>query len=52
MTLRIGCFVSYIVLSGVSTAGVHKYTQFSCEAQNAKGVTTSREANVNIKGKT
>ncbi|CAB1338444.1 unnamed protein product, partial [Coregonus sp. 'balchen'] len=29
--------------------GVDKYTQFSCEAHNQKGVTTSREANVNIK---
>uniref|UniRef100_A0A8D3CE49 receptor protein-tyrosine kinase n=1 Tax=Scophthalmus maximus TaxID=52904 RepID=A0A8D3CE49_SCOMX len=28
---------------------VDKYTQFSCEAYNAKGVTTSREANINIK---
>uniref|UniRef100_A0A8D0CM26 receptor protein-tyrosine kinase n=1 Tax=Sander lucioperca TaxID=283035 RepID=A0A8D0CM26_SANLU len=38
--------------SSYSVAGVHKYTQFSCEAYNAKGVTTSREANINIKGKT
>uniref|UniRef100_A0A8P4GKC6 receptor protein-tyrosine kinase n=1 Tax=Dicentrarchus labrax TaxID=13489 RepID=A0A8P4GKC6_DICLA len=28
---------------------VDKYTQFSCEAHNKKGVTTSREANINIK---
>uniref|UniRef100_A0AAQ4PGA0 receptor protein-tyrosine kinase n=1 Tax=Gasterosteus aculeatus aculeatus TaxID=481459 RepID=A0AAQ4PGA0_GASAC len=28
---------------------VDKYTQFSCEAHNSKGVTTSREANINIK---
>uniref|UniRef100_A0AAQ5XMY5 receptor protein-tyrosine kinase n=1 Tax=Amphiprion ocellaris TaxID=80972 RepID=A0AAQ5XMY5_AMPOC len=36
--------------SSFSVAGVDKYTQFSCEAHNSKGVTTSREANVNIKG--
>lgn len=35
----------------LSLAGVDKYTQFSCEAYNKKGVTTSREANINIKGK-
>ncbi|XP_023137357.2 tyrosine-protein kinase Mer [Amphiprion ocellaris] len=35
--------------SSFSVAGVDKYTQFSCEAHNSKGVTTSREANVNIK---
>ncbi|XP_022048031.2 tyrosine-protein kinase Mer [Acanthochromis polyacanthus] len=35
--------------SNFSVAGVVKYTQFSCEAHNSKGVTTSREANVNIK---
>ncbi|KAK6328185.1 hypothetical protein J4Q44_G00001630 [Coregonus suidteri] len=29
--------------------GVDKYTQFNCEAHNQKGVTTSREANINIK---
>ncbi|XP_024152795.1 tyrosine-protein kinase Mer isoform X2 [Oryzias melastigma] len=29
--------------------GVDKYTHFSCEAHNAKGVTTSRVASVNIK---
>ncbi|KAF3842236.1 hypothetical protein F7725_024187, partial [Dissostichus mawsoni] len=39
----------YNVLSNVSFAGVDKYTQFSCEAYNSKGVTTSREANINIK---
>uniref|UniRef100_A0AAQ6A0G5 receptor protein-tyrosine kinase n=1 Tax=Amphiprion ocellaris TaxID=80972 RepID=A0AAQ6A0G5_AMPOC len=33
-----------------SPSSVDKYTQFSCEAHNSKGVTTSREANVNIKG--
>ncbi|XP_053292607.1 tyrosine-protein kinase Mer [Pleuronectes platessa] len=32
-----------------SVSGVDKYTQFSCEAYNAKGVTTSREANIHIK---
>ncbi|XP_019125781.2 tyrosine-protein kinase Mer [Larimichthys crocea] len=32
-----------------TVSGVDKYTQFSCEAHNAKGVTTSREANINIK---
>ncbi|KAM9364046.1 tyrosine-protein kinase Mer [Pholidichthys leucotaenia] len=35
--------------SNYSVQGVDKYTQFSCEAVNAKGVTTSREANINIK---
>ncbi|XP_028280147.1 tyrosine-protein kinase Mer [Parambassis ranga] len=35
--------------SSYSVSGVHKYTQFSCEAHNAKGLTTSKEANVNIK---
>lgn len=32
--------------------GVDSPTQYSCEANNAKGVTVSREAHVNIKGKT
>uniref|UniRef100_A0A7N8XRV4 receptor protein-tyrosine kinase n=1 Tax=Mastacembelus armatus TaxID=205130 RepID=A0A7N8XRV4_9TELE len=35
--------------SSYSVSGVEKYTQFSCEAHNMKGVTTSREANINIK---
>ncbi|XP_003964258.2 tyrosine-protein kinase Mer [Takifugu rubripes] len=35
--------------SSFSVSGVDKYTQFSCEAHNKKGVTTSREANINIK---
>ncbi|XP_070696959.1 tyrosine-protein kinase Mer [Pempheris klunzingeri] len=35
--------------SSYLVSGVDKYTQFSCEAHNAKGVTTSREANINIK---
>ncbi|XP_060895497.1 tyrosine-protein kinase Mer [Labrus mixtus] len=35
--------------SSYSISGVDKYTQFSCEAYNSKGVTTSREANINIK---
>ncbi|XP_047458990.1 tyrosine-protein kinase Mer [Mugil cephalus] len=35
--------------STYSVPGVDKYTQFSCEAHNDKGVTTSREASVNIK---
>uniref|UniRef100_UPI0037E7E20C tyrosine-protein kinase Mer n=1 Tax=Semicossyphus pulcher TaxID=241346 RepID=UPI0037E7E20C len=35
--------------SSYSISGVDKYTQFSCEAFNTKGVTTSREANINIK---
>ncbi|XP_040033984.2 tyrosine-protein kinase Mer [Gasterosteus aculeatus] len=35
--------------SSCSVSGVDKYTQFSCEAHNSKGVTTSREANINIK---
>ncbi|KAG7230122.1 hypothetical protein INR49_009842 [Caranx melampygus] len=34
---------SYVV------SGVDKYTQFSCEAHNSKGLATSREANINIK---
>lgn len=34
----------------LSFAGVDKYTQFSCEAHNKKGVSTSREANINIRG--
>ncbi|XP_077352147.1 tyrosine-protein kinase Mer [Festucalex cinctus] len=29
--------------------GVNKYTQFNCEAYNLKGVSTSKEANINIK---
>lgn len=41
----------YSVFSNMFFAGVDKYTQFSCEAHNKKGVTTSREANINIKGK-
>lgn len=35
----------------LSLSGVNEFTQFSCEAYNRKGVTTSREANINIKGK-
>ncbi|KAM9344950.1 tyrosine-protein kinase Mer [Symphorus nematophorus] len=35
--------------SSYPVSGVNKFTQFSCEAYNAKGVTTSREANINIK---
>ncbi|KAM6916676.1 tyrosine-protein kinase Mer [Xenentodon cancila] len=35
--------------SNYSVSGVEKPTKFSCEANNAKGLTTSREANVNIK---
>ncbi|XP_045926411.1 tyrosine-protein kinase Mer [Micropterus dolomieu] len=35
--------------SSYSVSGVDKFTQFSCEAHNAKGVTTSREAHINIK---
>ncbi|XP_059179819.1 tyrosine-protein kinase Mer [Centropristis striata] len=35
--------------SSYSVSGVDKYTQFSCEAYNQKGVTTSRESNINIK---
>ncbi|KAK5908316.1 hypothetical protein CgunFtcFv8_016388 [Champsocephalus gunnari] len=35
--------------SSYSVSGVDKYIQFSCEAYNSKGVTTSREANINIK---
>lgn len=52
--LRTDCATlnSYIVLSNVSIAGVDRYIHFSCEAHNTKGVATSREANINIKGKT
>ncbi|XP_061546563.1 tyrosine-protein kinase Mer [Phycodurus eques] len=35
--------------SNYNVEGVNKYTQFSCEAYNLKGVSTSREANINIK---
>ncbi|XP_062286287.1 tyrosine-protein kinase Mer isoform X1 [Scomber scombrus] len=35
--------------SSFSVSGVDKYTQFSCEARNTKGVSTSREAKINIK---
>ncbi|KAF7220086.1 tyrosine-protein kinase Mer isoform X1 [Nothobranchius furzeri] len=36
-------------LSSLYVSGVDEFTQFSCEAHNAKGVSTSREANINIK---
>lgn len=42
------CFFVHL---NVQNAGVDKHTKFSCEAYNAKGLTTSREANINIKGK-
>uniref|UniRef100_A0A669CKS5 receptor protein-tyrosine kinase n=1 Tax=Oreochromis niloticus TaxID=8128 RepID=A0A669CKS5_ORENI len=32
-----------------SSPSVDKYTRFSCEANNTKGITTSREAHVNVK---
>uniref|UniRef100_A0A3Q2NZI2 receptor protein-tyrosine kinase n=1 Tax=Fundulus heteroclitus TaxID=8078 RepID=A0A3Q2NZI2_FUNHE len=35
--------------SNLSVEGVDKQTRYSCNAHNAKGLTTSREANVNIK---
>uniref|UniRef100_A0A669EML5 receptor protein-tyrosine kinase n=1 Tax=Oreochromis niloticus TaxID=8128 RepID=A0A669EML5_ORENI len=35
--------------SNFSVTGVDKYTRFSCEANNTKGITTSREAHVNVK---
>ncbi|XP_034040759.1 tyrosine-protein kinase Mer isoform X2 [Thalassophryne amazonica] len=35
--------------SSYSVPGVDKFTQFSCEAYNAKGITTSKEAHINIK---
>ncbi|XP_041865882.1 tyrosine-protein kinase Mer [Melanotaenia boesemani] len=35
--------------SSFSVSGVDEDTQFSCEAYNSKGVTTSREANIHIK---
>uniref|UniRef100_A0A8C5HMQ8 receptor protein-tyrosine kinase n=1 Tax=Gouania willdenowi TaxID=441366 RepID=A0A8C5HMQ8_GOUWI len=38
--------------SSYHISGVDEYTQFSCEARNTKGVSTSREAHINIKGKT
>uniref|UniRef100_H3DGS2 receptor protein-tyrosine kinase n=1 Tax=Tetraodon nigroviridis TaxID=99883 RepID=H3DGS2_TETNG len=41
--------VSYDSPSSLLVSGVDKYTQFSCEAHNKKGVSTSREANINIK---
>ncbi|KAK0149835.1 Tyrosine-protein kinase Mer [Merluccius polli] len=35
--------------SNYTVPGVDKYTRFNCDAFNQKGVSTSREANVNIK---
>ncbi|KAM6956321.1 tyrosine-protein kinase Mer [Aplochiton taeniatus] len=35
--------------SNYTVSGVDIYTQFSCEAHNMKGLTTSREAQINIK---
>ncbi|KAJ3610195.1 hypothetical protein NHX12_022289 [Muraenolepis orangiensis] len=35
--------------SNYTVPGVDRYTQFNCEAYNKKGVSTSREAHVNIK---
>uniref|UniRef100_A0A8C5HRD2 receptor protein-tyrosine kinase n=1 Tax=Gouania willdenowi TaxID=441366 RepID=A0A8C5HRD2_GOUWI len=35
--------------SSYHISGVDEYTQFSCEARNTKGVSTSREAHINIK---
>lgn len=35
--------------SSFSVSGVDRFTQFSCEAYNKKGVATSREANIHIK---
>lgn len=35
--------------STYSVSGVDRFTQFSCEAYNNKGVTTSREGNIHIK---
>ncbi|XP_011482957.1 tyrosine-protein kinase Mer isoform X2 [Oryzias latipes] len=35
--------------SNLYVPGVDKYTQFSCEAHNARGLTTSSEGKVNIK---
>ncbi|XP_023267501.1 tyrosine-protein kinase Mer-like [Seriola lalandi dorsalis] len=40
---------SHLSPSSYLVPGVDKYTQFSCEAHNSKGVATSREANINIK---
>ncbi|XP_077437728.1 tyrosine-protein kinase Mer [Vanacampus margaritifer] len=39
----------HISPSTYKVEGVNKYTQFNCEAYNLKGVSTSREANINIK---
>lgn len=54
LALTIGYFeyVRQLKCYILSIAGVDKHTQFSCEAHNAKGVTTSREASINIKGET
>ncbi|XP_048863169.1 tyrosine-protein kinase Mer [Brienomyrus brachyistius] len=35
--------------NSITVPGVNKHTRFSCEARNPKGVTTSREAQVNVK---
>ncbi|XP_037534350.1 tyrosine-protein kinase Mer [Nematolebias whitei] len=39
----------FISPSSYSVPGVDGHTRFSCEAHNAKGVSTSREAHINIK---
>ncbi|KAM7408931.1 hypothetical protein PAMA_002584 [Pampus argenteus] len=39
----------HISPSSFTVSGVDRYTQFSCEAYNKKGVSTSREANINVK---
>lgn len=39
------------MISFLMSIGVDSPTQYSCEAHNAKGVTVSREAHVNIKGR-
>ncbi|MED6256779.1 hypothetical protein ATANTOWER_021404 [Ataeniobius toweri] len=49
--LRDGLHITDKVMSPYTlyVQGANKQTQFSCEAHNAKGVSTSREANINIK---
>ncbi|KAM4730461.1 tyrosine-protein kinase Mer [Anableps anableps] len=49
--LRDGQHITEKALSpySLSVKGIDKQTQYSCEAHNTKGVSTSREATVNIK---
>lgn len=43
--------INQIELELCVISGVDAPTQYSCEAHNEKGLTVSREAHVNIKGK-